>query len=185
MFIRSERLFLRPGWPEDWSEIFSQIADEAVVRNLSRVPWPYTPEAARQFAALGQDPRCPHFLITLPSADGVRLVGVVGLSPGFEAAELGCWIGREHWGQGYATEALRAVLSLARTLGHTRLKAAHFIDNPASARVLHKVGFRPTGRTEERYSLARGRVAPSAIHAMVLGDASDCDDSQMEVKRAA
>jgi RimJ/RimL family protein N-acetyltransferase len=185
MFIRSERLFLRPGWPEDWSEIFAQIADEAVVRNLSRVPWPYTPEAARQFAALGQDARCPHFLITLPHADGAEVVGVIGLAPGHEAAELGYWIGREHWGKGYATEASRAVLHLARTLGHRRLNASHFLDNPASARVLRKVGFRPTGRLEERYSLARGKVATSAVHALSLGEPSDCDDGDMDVKRAA
>ena len=81
MFIRSERLFLRPGWPEDWREIFSQIADEGVVRNLAQVPWPYTGEAARQFAELGQDPRRPHFLVTLPGADGARVIGYVGLAP--------------------------------------------------------------------------------------------------------
>lgn len=185
MFIRSERLFLRPGWPEDWGAIFSQIADEAVVRNLIRVPWPYTPEAARQFATLGQDRRCPHFLITLPGAQGVDLVGVIGLTPGHEAAELGYWIGRDHWGRGYATEASRAVLRLARTLGHTRLNASHFIDNPASGRVLRKVGFCPTGRIEERYSLARGKVSPSAVHAISLGEPSDCDDDNVDMKRAA
>ena len=184
MFIRSERLFLRPGWPEDWNAIFAAIADEAVVRNLSRVPWPYTPEAARQYAALGQDPRCPHFLITLPTAQGVELVGAIGLAPMHDGAELGYWIGRDHWGQGYATEASRALLSLARTLGHRRVEATHFLDNPASGRVLRKVGFCPTGRVEERYSLARGKVAPSAVLTMTLGEPSDCDDD-MDVKRAA
>lgn len=184
MFIRSERLFLRPGWPEDWSAIFAAIADEAVVRNLSRVPWPYTPEAARQYASLGQDPRCPHFLITLPTAQGVELVGAIGLAPTHDGAELGYWIGRDHWGQGYATEASRAVLSLAKTLGHKRIAATHFLDNPASGRVLRKVGFCPTGRVEDRYSLARGKPAPSAVLAMALGDPCDCDDD-MVVKRAA
>ncbi len=184
MFIRSERLFLRPGWPEDWHAIFAAIADEAVVRNLSRVPWPYTPEAARQYAALGQDPRCPHFLITLPTAQGAELVGAIGLAPTHDGAELGYWIGRDHWGQGFATEASRALLSLARTLGHHRVEATHFLDNPASGRVLRKVGFWPTGRIEDRYSLARGKVAPSAVLTMTLGDPCDCDDD-MEVKRAA
>ena len=41
MFFRSERLFLRPVWPEDWQAILNGIADEAVVRNLARAPWPY------------------------------------------------------------------------------------------------------------------------------------------------
>ena len=47
MFIRSERLFLRPGWPEDWQELLSRIADESVVRNLAKAPWPYTADDAR------------------------------------------------------------------------------------------------------------------------------------------
>ena len=51
MFIRSERLFLRPGWPEDWQELLGQIDDESVARNLAQVPWPYTAEDARQFAS--------------------------------------------------------------------------------------------------------------------------------------
>ena len=73
MFIRSERLFLRPAWPEDWQELFSRIADEAVVRNLARAPWPYTTEDARWFASQPQDQRCPHFFVTLPTG-GARLL---------------------------------------------------------------------------------------------------------------
>jgi hypothetical protein len=66
MFIRSERLFLRPIWPEDWAELHSGLSDGEVVKNLARVPWPYTPEAARGFAAASHHPRLPHFLITRP-----------------------------------------------------------------------------------------------------------------------
>ena len=40
MFIRSKRLFLRPGWPEDWTELYTAINDEGVVRNLASAPWP-------------------------------------------------------------------------------------------------------------------------------------------------
>ncbi len=47
MFYRSERLFLRPAWPEDRAAIFAGIADEAIVRNLAQVPWSYTIEDAR------------------------------------------------------------------------------------------------------------------------------------------
>ncbi|WP_370073167.1 GNAT family N-acetyltransferase [Novosphingobium sp. THN1] len=54
MFIRSERLFLRPAWPEDWAELHALIDDEAVVRNLSRAPWPYGPDDAKRFVAVPQ-----------------------------------------------------------------------------------------------------------------------------------
>ena len=41
MFHRTERLLLRPAWPEDWEMILWGIGDERVVRNLARAPWPY------------------------------------------------------------------------------------------------------------------------------------------------
>ena len=75
MFIRSERLFLRPGWAEDWADLYERIADEGIVRNLAKVPWPYEPDHAREFVARAQEPRTPHFLVTLPGARGAELVG--------------------------------------------------------------------------------------------------------------
>ena len=168
MFIRSERLFLRPGWPEDWREILARIGDERIVRNLAQVPWPYTEDDARSLATAPQDWALPHFLVTLPGADGARIVGCAGLSRNDDEIELGYWIGREHWGQGYATEAARAVLGLARALGHRRLAAHHFIDNPASGRVLAKIGFRPTGQTRERFCRARGELVPAFCYELDL-----------------
>lgn len=177
MFIRSERLFLRPGWPEDWEELLGSIADEAVVKNLARAPWPYTAEHARHFAGQAQDPRMPHFFVTLPtSAAPARIIGSIGLARDEHGdTQLGYWIARDQWGRGFATEAACAVLRLARTLGHRRLVAKHFTDNPASGKVLRKIGFRPTGEVCPAYSLARGTMVPAALHAIELGDASDCD----------
>lgn len=176
MFIRSERLFLRPGWPEDWQELLGKICDERIVRNLARAPWPYGPEDARRFAAMEQDRRTPNFFVTAPSAEGTRLVGSCGLGLHEGQVELGYWIARDEWGKGYATEAARAVLTLARTLGHRRIVAGHFEDNPASGRVLAKVGFRPTGEVRPRYSLARDAIALSVVHEIDLAVAGDCDN---------
>lgn len=158
MFHRSERLFLRPAFPEDWAAITACLGeDEGIVRNLAHAPWPYGEDAARAFAALTQDSRLPHFLVTLP---GVGVIGSAGLGEHEGDAELGYWIAREHWGQGYATEAAGAVLRIAHTLGHRRVFAGHFTDNPASGRVLAKLGFTETGRIVPRHSLARGAEAP-------------------------
>lgn len=185
MFIRSERLFLRPGWPEDRAEIFAGIADEAVARNLARPSWPATPEAAQEFAERPQDRRFPHFMVTLPTGEGSRLIGCVGLAPLGAEVELGYWIAQDYWNRGYATEATRAVLSLARTLGHGRLISSHFVDNPASARVLRKIGFCPTGEVRPRFSCSRGAETPALIHAIELGQSSDCDGDDPGVRRAA
>lgn len=161
MFFRSQNLFLRPAWPEDWEELYPLIADEGIVRNLARAPWPYTEQHARDFTARGQDSRLPGFLVTLPGADGSRIVGSSGLHENEGQAELGYWIAREHWGKGYATEAARAVLCVAKALGHTRIHAGHFVDNPASGRVLRKAGFRPTGEIRRTFGLGRGHEAAS------------------------
>ncbi len=176
MFIRSERLFLRPAWPEDWEEMLARIADEAVVMNLARVPWPYSAEDARNFVAQPQDRSLPHFVITLPtSVEPARMIGGIGLSDAEGEVELGYWLARDFWGRGYATEASRAVISLARTLGHRQLVSGHFVDNPASGRVLRKVGFQPTGRMRRRYCLARRSEVSSIEHRLDLGEPCNCD----------
>lgn len=185
MFMRSERLFLRPGWPEDWEEVLARIADERVVRNLTQAPWPYAPDDARAFAAKPQDQRLPHFLITVPTlAEPARIVGCVALGRHEDDVVLGYWIAREHWGQGYATEAARAVLQLAKVLGHQRIVANHFVDNPASGRVLRKLGFCPTGRVEQRLSAARGEPVQALEYVRILGEPCDCDDDP-SMRRAA
>jgi RimJ/RimL family protein N-acetyltransferase len=184
MFIRSERLFLRPGWPEDWKEVLERIADEAVVMNLATAPWPYTGADARAFLDRPRERLLPQFLITLPGSHGTRLIGAIGLAREDRDADLGYWIARDHWGQGFATEAVSAVLRLASALGHRRVVAYHFADNPASGRVLVKAGFRPTGCTSMRHSLGRGRKAPAVDYAAELGEPNDCDAEAMKMVAA-
>ncbi|MBC2670405.1 GNAT family N-acetyltransferase [Novosphingobium piscinae] len=186
MFFRSERLFLRPAWPEDWSDLFHAVADAEICRNLAAVPWPYHPQDAQVFAALPQDPRYPHFLVTLPGRDGGETIGTVALLRGAAGrTELGYWITRAHWGRGFATEAVRAALVLARTLGHGLVHAAHFHDNPASGRVLRKAGFRPSGTIETCFSQARGETVAAIHHAIQLDTPNDCDDEPDPLMRAA
>jgi RimJ/RimL family protein N-acetyltransferase len=169
MFHRTERLLLRPAWPEDWEMILWGIGDERVVRNLAKVPWPYLPEHAREFARRDQDPRHPAFLLTLPENQGSRLIGCAGLGETATGAELGYWIARPYWGRGYATEGARGVLEVARLLGHSRIEAGHYLDNPASGRVLRKLGFQPSGTVRPRDCLARGEATPCANYALDLG----------------
>lgn len=166
MFHRSERLLLRPAWPEDWSLVLGGIADEGVVRNLASAPWPYRPEHARKFVQSSAEPMFPRFLIA--RADDAALVGCIGIDMTEGEVELGYWIARQHWGRGYATEAGRAVIDVARMLGHERLVASHFTDNPASGRVLRKLGFVPTGAVRHRHSCGRGEEALAREYALSL-----------------
>lgn len=183
MFIRSERLFLRPTWPEDWTDLYAAIADECVVRNLAQAPWPYRVEDAMAFARREQAPLLPHFLITLPGGAGARTVGCIGLSAQQDEVELGYWIAREHWNQGYASEAARAVVRLADALGHRRIIASHFADNPASGKVLAKAGFRRLAGETRRFSLGRGEEV-AAIPFVRDADIA-CGDDGAKLMRAA
>lgn len=190
MFIRSERLFLRPGWPEDWQELQPLIADDKVVRNLASAPWPYTREDARRFLDLPQEKRLPRLLVTVPGTDGAPMIGCIGLDRPGGDVELGYWIARGYWGRGYASEAARTIVDVARALGHDRIVASHFLDNPASGRVLENAGFRRTGRIFERYSKARGMAYPAREYALQLDAPDDCDDdmnglSQREAEKRA
>ena len=178
MFVRTERLLLRPGWREDAPELYRAICDQRVVRNLGSAPWPYRPEDAEAFLASERNPAHPGFLIFRRTDAAPELVGTIGLGsrPGDGRTELGYWIARRHWGHGYASEAGHAVLRLAREgLRLRRLAAGHFLDNPASGRVLEKLGFRRTGAVCERFSAGRGAAAACALYELDLAGEAEGD----------
>jgi RimJ/RimL family protein N-acetyltransferase len=180
MFARTERLLLRPSWPEDAAELHAAIADEGIVRNLASAPWPYTIEEAVKFATLNHDERHPAFLLMLRTDGAPRLIGACGIGEQEGEAELGYWIARPYWGLGFATEAARAVIGIARAIGHEKLVAGHFTDNPASGRVLRKLGFNPTGRKALRHSAGRGQNVPCLLYQKSL-DAEPEEPSVMPV----
>lgn len=173
MFHRTQRLLLRPIWAEDWQDILSGISDEGVVRNLARAPWPYSAQDARDFAGRAHDARLPSFLAILPSPNGQMVVGCAGLALDGDNVELGYWIARQYWGRGFATEAARGVMEIARLIGHRQLIAGHFTDNPASGRVLRKLGFQPTGQVIERHSCGRDEMADMVEYKCDLAVQSD------------
>lgn len=162
MFARTERLLLRPGWREDAPALFQAIADETIVRNLAQAPWPYSFADAETFLTRERAHAEPSCLIFLRTEGAPRLVGGTGFGRTPDGdVELGYWIARPYWGLGFATEAARALIANARdTLRLKRLVAGHFLDNPASGRVLRKLGFRATGDTVRRFSAGRSDDAP-------------------------
>lgn len=176
MFARTERLLLRPGWAEDAAPLAAAIGDEAILTKLAKAPSPYTVADARDFLGIERAEGDADFMILARTGGAPRLVGGVGLQPDGEELELGYWIARPYWGLGFATEAARAVIDIARhTLRRSRLVSGHFIDNPASGRVLSKLGFRPTGDIVARFCRARGHSVPCRLFALDFGDATDGD----------
>ncbi len=140
--LETERLVLRPFRTADAEEFARLSGDWAVASMTSDIPYPFT--AAQALGWLRPVRGEARFAIEL---DGQLIGGAGYYRRPSGAAELGFWLGRQWWGLGYATEATRAVvrygLSNPRLPGYS---SAHFIDNPASARVLQKLGFEPVGR---------------------------------------
>jgi len=175
MFARTERLLLRPGFPEDAPALAAAIADEAIVRNLAVVPWPYDIGDAEASLA-PRDSLLPSLLITERTDGAPRIVGRCSLGRRESGSiELGFWVARDHWGRGIATEAGQAMVEIARALRLPGLEASHFLDNPASGRVLEKLGFVSTGIVAPRMSRARGEEVPARLMRLRL-----CSDRQLE-----
>lgn len=171
MFARTPRLLLRPGWPEDAPALHAAISDQQIVRNLATAPWPYNLKDARSFLDLPRDASHANFLIFRRTAGAPQLVGGIGLEhTGSGSVEIGYWLSRPNWGLGYATEAGRAVLNIARALGHRHVGAEHYVDNPASGNVLRKLGFRSTGQISPRYSLGRKAQVDAVQFELELAD---------------
>lgn len=170
MFIRTERLFLRPAWPEDLDELTETLGGDAVIPSIGVSALPRTTGELREYLARPRDGLLPHFFINLRAEGGARLIGSIGLGRAEQDVELGFAIGRRYRGHGYAAEAVRAVLAEARMLGHRRIVAAHFPDGEPSARVLRQAGFKPTAETRSRYSTGRRGEAPARLYVAVLAD---------------
>jgi len=180
MFARTPRLLLRPGFPEDAPALAAAIADQAIARNLANVPWPYSMRDAEAFLASPRDPILPSLLIFERTAGAPQLVGACGLGRRPSGAvEMGYWIARPFWARGFATEACTALIEIARTLGLASLEGAHFLDNPASARVLEKLGFEPLGIVAPRKSCARGTEVPARLMRLRLGAAIALEEDEV------
>lgn len=179
MFARTPRLLLRPGFPEDAPALAAAIADEQIVRNLATAPWPYRMRDATAFLAAPRDPVLPSLLMFERTEGAPNLVGACGLGRRPSGAiELGYWIARSHWGRGFATEAGTALIDIARALGLSALEGSHFLDNPASGRVLEKLGFTPRGIVAPRMSCARGCEYPARLLQLRLDETVSVEEEE-------
>jgi ribosomal-protein-alanine N-acetyltransferase len=152
--LSTERLLLRPMRAADVDATVAALDDLEVSRRLARVPHPYTERDARLFLEIVErgraDGAMDHFVIVRADDDDDRPIGAIGVhgEPGATVAEVGYWIARPHWGNGYAREALAAVVRrsfFTRTPPLTLLTSHVHETNRASMRVLVACGFVETG----------------------------------------
>lgn len=150
-------IMLRPLTDQDAHWICAYASSYNVAKMVSRIPHPYNLEMAYQFIdvqAANQKSGDSHVFAIISG----KPVGVVGLEDAKDgSAELGFWLGEPYWNKGYASQAVAEMLGYAfGKVDLARVWAGHFIDNPASGRVLEKNGFRYLPDDRLRKCLARG-----------------------------
>lgn len=155
--LAGEKLTLRPFRLEDAPRVQELVSNWNVASMVARIPHPYPDGGADEWISGHRERRAAGEDWPFAIEVGDELVGAVGLSrPERGPFEIGYWIGEPYWGQGIASEAARVLVEFAfDILGIDYLNAGHFKDNPASGRVLTKIGFQKTGE-EKRFCLARG-----------------------------
>jgi [ribosomal protein S5]-alanine N-acetyltransferase len=148
--LTTERLVLRPFVPEDAPAVHAHLQDREMASTTAMIPHPYPEGSAEGWiathAARHAAGEAVILAITL-RGDGT-LVGSVELriDPNHRRGDLGYWVGRAHWNQGYATEAANAVTRWGiRVMGLHRVTAVHMSRNPASGAVLRKIGMKHEG----------------------------------------
>jgi RimJ/RimL family protein N-acetyltransferase len=148
--LETSRLRLRPYSEADIAELLPLIGTREVAATTLRISHPYTEQNARDFLQMIRVPERIWLAIVLRS-DG-RQIGGAGLTVAqrHQHAEIGYWLGALYWGQGYATEAAQELLRYGfENLQLHRIFASHFKHNPASGKVLAKLGMRHEGCRRE------------------------------------
>ncbi|SPE54702.1 Acetyltransferase, ribosomal protein N-acetylase (modular protein) [Verrucomicrobia bacterium] len=154
--LETARLILRPFSLDDAPTVVRQAGRREIADTTIAIPHPYPEAQARDWisrqSATWREGREIVFAIVLRSER--RLIGAIGLreiNSEHRQAELGFWIGVDWWGRGYATESARAVLGFGfQSLRLNRIYAHHMVRNPASGRVLEKIGMKKEGLLRER-----------------------------------
>ena len=162
--IKTRRLVLRSFREKDAPRVETLAGDWDVARMTSLIPHPYPPGSALTWFTTHSADRAAgthyRFAVTLNDtcigAAGLHRVAASDWGLTGDILEIGYWIGKPYWGQGYATEAAGALVAWGFTSRALPVLAAgHFFDNPASRRILEKIGFTAAGQ-RRMASLARG-----------------------------
>ena len=152
--LETKRILLRPFELSDGPRVKKLAGDKAIADTTLNVPHPYKDGMAEEWILTHQ----PKFenkeevtcaIILKPIQ---KLIGAIGLTidKRFNRAELGYWVGKEYWNQGYCTEASKVILKYGfYELGLHRIIATHIIRNPASGKVMKKIGMKKEGILRE------------------------------------
>jgi [ribosomal protein S5]-alanine N-acetyltransferase len=172
--LETERLLLGALRGDDAPELERLCGAREIADTTISIPHPYAMADAERFVAHQPEAwaRGDELVLAVRRRQEGRLVGCASLREIDRVhlqAELGYWIGVPHWGQGYATEAAKAIIRCGlETLGLNRICAHHMARNPASGRVLERVGMQKEGVLRQRVR-KWGKFEDVVIYALLRG----------------
>lgn len=154
--LSTDRLLLRKFHISDKGVIKDLCSERDIAATTLSIPHPFSLEDAEKWLQNKQDDfkQGKEIAWAMCLKESNKLIGAIGmrLEPKHESAELGFWVGKPFWGNGYVSEAGEEVVHFSfNELGLYRLEAHHMLGNNASGRVLEKLGMKYEG-------LHRGRI---------------------------
>lgn len=172
MRIETERLVLRPWREDDAAALYPYAADPAVGPAAGWLPHQDEADSLNVLRTILINDHT--WAITIAPSD--EPVGSIGVFPGHSEMqngepEIGYWIARPFWGNGYVPEAVRALLSLYFSFGAGRIWCAHARENDKSRRVIEKCGF--TYRFTAPWTGSDGRERETLFYALEAEDFGD------------
>jgi ribosomal-protein-alanine N-acetyltransferase len=144
-YLESDRLALRRLELTDAPMIYAYMREREIAYNTLYIPYPYPPGAAEEWINRRQETwgTDEGFTFALARKPDDLFMGSIAIRPELthQRAEIGYWLGKPHWGQGYMSEAARRVIQYGfEEHNLNRVHATYFSRNPASRRVMEKAG---------------------------------------------
>lgn len=162
--VATERLSLRKPAMADLDACAELLGDYEVAKMLARVSYPYDLDAGRAYLATAirnwaDASRAPELAFHIDHKG--QMIGYIGFKKLQETPEIGYWLGRPFWGKGFMSEALSAAINwMFENTGHDQIAAEAMTENPASLKVMDKIGFRTVGEVGCA-SVSRGTTMPA------------------------
>ena len=154
--LETERLKLRAFKKEDAEELTKLLQDKDIFLTTMTVPYPYQKKDAYEWIGTqrkdAENLNAFHWCLECKKTRSIIGVLSASLKAHDESAELGYWVGKKYWNQGYTTEAVKEVIRFAfEELGLNRVYAHYMANNPASGKVMQKAGMLHEGILKQHY----------------------------------
>ena len=154
--IKADRLKLKTFTLNDASRITPLLQDKEIASTTITIPYPYHEKSAIDWVNANEKglKNGDNIVWAICLLENLELVGAVNLSVNkvHNSAELGYWVGKRYWNKGYCSEAADAVISFGfKNMSLNKIVAYHMSRNPASGKVMQKIGMTHEGSFKKHY----------------------------------